>query len=559
MVGAVTTGTALALPLLLAALLAVPAMRAAPRFVAVLPLAALPLLLAAFMGGPITLEALLLGLQFDVDPRLAPVIAVAGLVWAAAGWHAARQSQGQPGAWRYSLFHLLTLAGTAGVLLTQNLVGLYVWFALMTLAAYGLVVHDGRPPSLRAGRVYLVMALGAEALLLFVLLVLGAQLGNVSLDTVPVMVAEHALGPLLAALVFVGFAVKMGTMPLHVWLPLAHPQAPVPASAVLSGVIVKAGLIGWVRMLPLGHDGFAILGGVMLSLGLLSALAAAVLGLTQRNPKVVLAYSTVSQMGLITSLTGLALLTPGTWPLILLAITVFAVHHAVAKAGLFLAVGAPASLRFALMLWPALALAGVPFSSGALAKTAAKQATDGSGIWAATVTHGFVLSSVLTTVLMIHLLRLIHAARREGQADANAPQRPWPVLVLLLASSCAAWLLMLDESSLISSALSAAGVFDAAWPVLLALALAILLAGTKSWRWNVKVPEGDLIVPAERALATLAASIRLPRPAELHWRVALARAPLRALTSFDRRHLRLAAAGAILLAGSLLLGWLVLV
>jgi hypothetical protein len=211
------------------------------------------------------------------------------------------------------------------------------------------------------------------------------------------------------------------------------------------------------------------------------------------------------------------------------------------------------------MLWPAMALAGVPFSSGALAKTAAKQATDGSGIWAAMATHGFVLSSVLTTLLMVHLLRLIHDARSEGHVDANAPHRPWPVLVLLLGSLSAAWLLMMNESALISSALSAAGVFDAAWPVLLVLAFATLLAGTKCWRWNVKVPEGDLIVPAERALATLAASIRLPHPAELHWRVALARAPLRALASFDRRRLRLATAGAILLAGSLLLGWLVLV
>jgi formate hydrogenlyase subunit 3/multisubunit Na+/H+ antiporter MnhD subunit len=61
-------------------------------------------------------------------------------------------------------------------------------------------------------------------------------------------------------LLLAGFAVKLGILPLHLWLPLAHPVAPVPASAILSGVIVKAGLIGWLRFVPALPDDPAVIG-----------------------------------------------------------------------------------------------------------------------------------------------------------------------------------------------------------------------------------------------------------------------------------------------------------
>ena len=94
---------------------------------------------------------------------------------------------------------------------------------------------------------------------------------------------------LTVVLLFIGFGVKAGLVPLHVWLPLAHPAAPPAASAVLSGAMVKAGLVGWLRFLPLGqHErGLEVLGWVLMALALIGAFLAVVVGVLQDDPKVV--------------------------------------------------------------------------------------------------------------------------------------------------------------------------------------------------------------------------------------------------------------------------------
>ena len=98
----------------------------------------------------------------------------------------------------------------------------------------------------------------------------------------------------------------MGLVPLHVWLPLAHPAAPMPASAVLSGAIIKAGVIGLIRFLPLDGS-LADWSAGLTSLGLVTAFYAVAVGITQANPKTVLAYSSVSQMGFVAAVLGAGL------------------------------------------------------------------------------------------------------------------------------------------------------------------------------------------------------------------------------------------------------------
>jgi L-aminopeptidase/D-esterase-like protein len=107
-------------------------------------------------------------------------------------------------------------------------------------------------------------------------------------------------------LLLLGFGLKAGLVPLHVWLPLAHPAAPMPASAVLSGAIIKAGIIGLVRFLPFeaGAPGWGIALG---ALGLFGAFYAVAFGVLQRNPKTILAYSSVSQMGVVMAALGFGL------------------------------------------------------------------------------------------------------------------------------------------------------------------------------------------------------------------------------------------------------------
>ena len=102
----------------------------------------------------------------------------------------------------------------------------------------------------------------------------------------------------------VGFALKIGLVPLHVWMPLAYTAAPIPAAAVLSGAAVKAGVIGLIRFLPLGAamPGW---GEALVALGFFSAFYGVAVGITQANPKTVLAYSSVSQMGVIAAVLGM--------------------------------------------------------------------------------------------------------------------------------------------------------------------------------------------------------------------------------------------------------------
>ena len=108
------------------------------------------------------------------------------------------------------------------------------------------------------------------------------------------------------ALIVAGFGMKMGLVPFNGWMPLNYAAAPIPAAAVLSGAGVKAGVIGLIRFLPLGVplQGW---GEALAALGFVTAFYGVLLGLTQRNPKTILAYSSISQMGVIAAALGMAL------------------------------------------------------------------------------------------------------------------------------------------------------------------------------------------------------------------------------------------------------------
>ena len=151
------------------------------------------------------------------------------------------------------MWWLLTLTGSLGVFIAADLASFYLTFGLASLAAWGLVVHDGTPRAVDAGAIYLALAVLGEICLLLAFALLAAATPGDSLairDVVALLPASPWRG-LTLALLIAGFGLKIGLVPLHVWLPLAHPAAPMPASAVLSGAIIKAGVIGLIRFLPL--------------------------------------------------------------------------------------------------------------------------------------------------------------------------------------------------------------------------------------------------------------------------------------------------------------------
>ncbi|MFU8763665.1 MAG: complex I subunit 5 family protein [Haliea sp.] len=350
---------------------------------AALPLLPLPALLLALLSSTAwTLELpwLLLGSIWVLDELRRSFLFLTALLWSAAGLYAVGYL-GVKQLRRFCVFWGLTLAGNVGLVLAGDIASFYTFFALMTFAGYGLVVHDGSDRARFAGRVYLVMALLGEMAMLGGFLLAARASDSLLLVDLAAGIAASDRGGLITALFIAGFGVKAGLPLLHFWLPLAHPVAPTPASAVLSGAMIKAGLLGWLLTLPIGESGWAAWGQFLMVMGFVGSLAAALLGVLQRDPKTVLAWSSISQMGLMTVLVGAALATPAQAAALLSVIALFALHHGLAKGCLFLAVGLvlPASRALRVLLWllvalPGLSLLGLPFTSGELAKGTLKDA-----------------------------------------------------------------------------------------------------------------------------------------------------------------------------------------
>jgi formate hydrogenlyase subunit 3/multisubunit Na+/H+ antiporter MnhD subunit len=503
-----------------------------------LPLGGLALL--ALPAAPVAIPWLLLGTRLGVDPLSAPLILLAVVVWTLAGWQA-RRTLPATEQQRFFSFWLLTWCGNLCVFITLDAASFFAAYAFMTLGAYGLVVHHGRPADYRAGRVYLWMAVLAEGVLVGALLLLVVETGNLPLEEAPARVAHHRLGGWVSTLMLVGFGVKMGLVGLHMWLPLAHPQAPVPASAVLSGVILKAGLMGWLRFLPVGESGFAWLGEVLFGLGFATAVFGVAVGVTQSRIKPLLAYSSVSQMGFLAMIVAVALLEPGQAAVLGVAV-LFALHHGLAKATLFLGVDlireSPRVARS--LLWvPAAALAGLPPTSGLLVKAALKGALPGEAAW---LSLPVAAASAATTLLMMRLIGLIRA-----EAGGDAGRAPVPWLACLAAALLVPWLwASLAAPDLLGPSASPANVLEVLWPILAGVGAGLLLDRAFAVRGWPHLPPGDVI------------NVRLPwRPRLPAWRARRLRWPKSVVADIveaDLQRLAAAAAVAVLIAAAVL--WL---
>ena len=330
------------------------------------------------------------------------------MLWSAAGLYGLDYLRNDKALARYSLFYLLSMTGSFGLILAQDIFGFITFFTLMSFSAYGLVIHSGAEEALKAGKSYLQWVVIGEVLLFAALVGLASGGdGNIALGV------DTVSQPLwVTVLLIVGFGIKAGLLTVHMWLPRAHPVAPIPASALLSGLMVKAGLLGWWRFLPLGEIALPEIGSILLALGLGAAFLAVIKGMQQHNPKALLAYSTISQMGILTAGVGVGLREPVLWSMILPALLLYAVHHGVAKSALFLSVGvaplAASNPHFRWLIWtsvsiPALALAGLPLSSGAVAKIALKNAVADMG-W---LTLLLSLTVIGTTCLMARFLDMM--------------------------------------------------------------------------------------------------------------------------------------------------------
>ncbi len=371
--------------------------------------------------------------------------AVVSLVWAAATVYAFPYMAREGKQKRYFGFWLLLYGILIGLDFSGNLVTMYFFYELMTFASMPLVMHNGTKEAVMAGLKYLFYSLcGAYGGLLglFFLCRYSTSLtftAGGTLDSAAVQGHEE----ILLAAVFVmllGFGAKAGMLPLHAWLPTAHPVAPSPASAVLSAVIVKSGVLAVIRTVyyVIGADflkGTWVQQGWII-LSLLTVFMGSLLAFREQGVKKRLAYSTVSQVSYI--MFGLALLNIDAFTGALLHVAV----HAFVKCGLFLTAGiflhcfgqtkvgelAGAGKRMPWLFWCytilALALTGIPPTGGFISKwyLAEGALASGTGIFSWLGPVVLLVSALLTAGYLLPIaLRGFFPGTGSGQGAGEMP------------------------------------------------------------------------------------------------------------------------------------------
>ncbi|RQD73863.1 MAG: NADH dehydrogenase subunit [Candidatus Syntrophonatronum acetioxidans] len=343
---------------------------------------------------------------------------------------------------RFFSFFLVTLGACLGVVLTGDLIALFLFFELMTFSSYVLVIHEEDRKSMDAGNLFLVLSIIGGLIVLFAIFLLYFGIGTTEIR--PLLAEIEAAGlnqPLIISLFLIGFGIKAGMVPLHIWLPLAHPIAPAPASALLSGLMIKVGAYGIWRVVLMIFtraefvEGAAqvmewsnIFGFIIIWIGVITMFLGAFMAIQQTMAKTILAYSSVSQMGYILMGIGCAAYMGAEGVYGFTGALYHIINHALFKAGLFMMVGAiyihtheldiekvrgmAKKLPFiaGTFLVAAFGIGGIPGFNGYTSKTLVHHAIeaayqfnmDPSLFWAEKI---FTLTSALTVCYFIKLFR----------------------------------------------------------------------------------------------------------------------------------------------------------
>jgi len=249
------------------------------------------------------------GAHFRLDPLSAAFLAVVNLGGATASLYGLGYGRHEPEPGRVLPFFLSFLAGMNLVVLADDAFTFLLTWEFMSLTSWALVMaHHRQSGNARAGYIYLLMAsFGTLSLLLSFGLLAGSD-GGYTFDAIRNSHVSSAAGAAVLALVLLGAGSKAGLVPLHVWLPLAHPAAPSHVSALMSGVMTKVAVYGFVRILfDLAGTPAWWWGAVVLLFGGASAVMGVLHALMEHDLKRLLAYHTVENIGIIFIGLGLAL------------------------------------------------------------------------------------------------------------------------------------------------------------------------------------------------------------------------------------------------------------
>jgi multicomponent Na+:H+ antiporter subunit D len=372
-----------------------------------------------------------LGVMLRADGLSVCMMLVVAVVVGAVGVYA-NGDFGTPAAVREArgplAFWLLLLAvwGSLNlVFVSGDIFTLYVALELLTFAGVPLVSLDGRAETLQAALRYLLFALiGSMFYLLGVFLLYGAY-GTLDIALLAARVNPGPVAWAAVALMTAGMLAKTALFPLHLWLPPAHAGAPAAASALLSALVVKG---SWFVVVRLWLDVFpAVVSGpftqLLAALGAIAILAGNIVALRQARLKLLIAYSTVAQIGYLFLLFPLAAARPDSAQAVTGGL-LQAVSHATAKAAMFLAAGLiyatlghdrMADLRGAARALPmtltafalaGAALIGLPPSGGFLAKwlLVSVAFSTGQWWWALAMLVGGLLTSVYVFMVVVRAM-----------------------------------------------------------------------------------------------------------------------------------------------------------
>ena len=382
-----------------------------------------------------------LGIEYVIDHVSAfvavVITSVATLVIISTRRWADREAGNRLGSY-YGLVMLL-VAGLVGIVVTGDLFNLFVFLEISSLAAYALVFMGGRRSMIAGFRYLIIGTIGGSFYLLGVGF-LYFTTGTLNMADMKEMLTDDATARSVqagAAFIFAGLGLKMALVPMHLWLPDAYTYAPSSVNSLIAPIMTKVAAYSMIRMfLSVFPDSYLTdvvpVADALLWLGLIGIAFGSIVAGSQKDVRRMLAYSSISQLGLIAVGIGLAT------PLGFVAALLHVMNHAVMKATLFLSVG---SVRFSTRVtsidgltglgkkmpltmvaftMSAISMVGIPPAAGFFSKWYAVQASVQSGQWVAVVV--ILASTLLTAVYMFRVLERIYLRPAQPEPAIHTDQ-----------------------------------------------------------------------------------------------------------------------------------------
>jgi len=232
------------------------------------------------------------------------------------------------------------------VITSSNLISFLVCWEIMSLISYALVVYEhDQPENSKAGLIYIIMTHLGTAFLIIAFMLIYVNTGSMEIASAGQLLSPY-LKNILFFLFLIGFGVKAGIIPLHVWLPYAHPAALSNISALMSGIMIKTAIYGLIRFILVVLGASTVWWGVViLVLGAISAVLGIAYALIENNYKRLLAYSSIENIGIILIGLGLSFIAFANQQMTIASISLLAslfhlFNHTLFKGALFLGAGA---------------------------------------------------------------------------------------------------------------------------------------------------------------------------------------------------------------------------